>query len=123
MFLHQIFPENRVLYLSFLLRFLEKLYNSIGAVDKIIDINLDILTIAYREEEQSKLVDEIVFIKNVVESSNIEPYFQGIFDAKTLELKKYECLMRLINPKTKEVFSVFPFLQTAKKIKLYEKMM
>jgi hypothetical protein len=31
--------------------------------------------------------------------------------------------MRLVDPKTKEVFSVFPFLQTAKKIKLYEKMM
>ena len=101
----------------------EKQYNTIGAVDKIIDINLDILTIAYREEEQSKLVDEIVFLKNVVESSNIEPYFQGIFDAKTLELRKYECLMRLINPKTKEVFSVFPYLQTSKKIKLYEDMM
>ena len=31
--------------------------------------------------------------------------------------------MRLIDPKTKEVFSVFPYLEISKKIKLYEKMM
>ncbi|MBU0923846.1 EAL domain-containing protein [bacterium] len=101
----------------------EKKYEVLGSVDKIIDINLDILTIAYREEEQSKLVDDIVFLKNVVENSNIEPYFQGIYDAKTTKINKYESLMRLIDPKSKEVFSVFSFLQTAKKIKLYEKMM
>jgi EAL domain-containing protein (putative c-di-GMP-specific phosphodiesterase class I) len=101
----------------------EKKYDVLSSVDKIIDINLDILTIAYREEEQSKLVDEIVFLKNVVENSNIEPYFQAIYDAKTIKINKYESLMRLSDSKTKEVFSVFPFLQTAKKIKLYEKMM
>jgi EAL domain-containing protein (putative c-di-GMP-specific phosphodiesterase class I) len=101
----------------------EKKYEYLGSVDKIIDINLDILTIAYREGEQSKLVDEIVFLKNVVDSSNIEPYFQAIYDAKTMKINKYESLMRLIDPKSKEVFSVFPFLQTAKKIKSYENMM
>ena len=53
----------------------EKKYEVLSSVDKIIDINLDILTIAYREEEQSKLVDNIVFLKNVVEHSNIELYF------------------------------------------------
>ena len=101
----------------------EEKYEFLCSVDKIIDINLDILTIAYREEEQSKLVDNIVFLKNVVDSSNIEPYFQAIYDAKTMKINKYESLMRLIDPKSKEVFSVFPFLQTAKKIKSYEKMM
>ena len=35
----------------------EEKYEFLSSVDKIIDINLDILTIAYREEEQSKLVD------------------------------------------------------------------
>jgi EAL domain-containing protein (putative c-di-GMP-specific phosphodiesterase class I) len=101
----------------------EKRYEVLKSVDKIIDINLDILTIAYKHEEQSKLLSDIVFLKDVVESSSIEPYFQAIFDTKTLEIKKYESLMRLINPKTKEVFSVFAFLQTAKRIMLYEKMM
>ena len=39
----------------------------------------------------------------VVDNSSIEPYVQGIFEAKTLKIKKYESLMRLIDPKTKEV--------------------
>lgn len=101
----------------------EKKYDVLSSVDKIIDINLDILTIAYREEEQSKLVDEIVFIKNATESANIEPYFQAIFNLKSLKIEKYEALMRLIDPKSNKVFSVFPFLQTAKKIKIYPQMM
>ena len=101
----------------------EKEYEVLSSWDKIIDINLDILTIAYREEEQTKLVEDIVFLKNVVESSNIEPYVQPIFDANNLDVRKYECLMRLKNPHTKEVVSVFPYLETAKKIKLYGKMM
>ena len=101
----------------------EKKYEVLSSVDKIIDINLDILTISYQEGEQSKLLKEIAFLKNVVDNSSIEPYVQGIFDAKTLKIKKYESLMRLIDPKTKEVFSVFPYLEISKKIKLYEKMM
>lgn len=101
----------------------EKRYEVLTSVDKIIDINLDILTSAYREEEQSKLVDNIVFLKNVVEHSNIKPYVQPIFNAKSLKIEKYESLMRLIDTRSEEVFSVFPFLETAKKIKLYEKMM
>jgi len=101
----------------------EKKYEVLSSWDKIIDINLDILTIAYREEEQTKLVDEIVFLKNVVEDSNVLPYVQPIFDAKGLNVSKYECLMRLKNTKNNEVLSVFSYLQTAKKIKLYEPMM
>lgn len=101
----------------------QKSYESLRAVDKIIDINLDILTIAYREEEQTKLVEDIVLLKNSVENLDIEPYVQAIFDAKTLKLSKYECLMRLIDTKNNKVHSVFPYLNTAKKIKLYENMM
>lgn len=101
----------------------EKKYEVLSSVDKIIDINLDILTISYQEEEQSKLLNEIVFLKNVVDNSNIEPYIQGIFDTKTLKIKKYESLMRLVDSNSKEVFSVFPYLEISKKIKLYEKMM
>jgi len=101
----------------------EKKYEVLSSWDKIIDINLDILTIAYREEEQTKLVDEIVFLKNTVEHSNIEPYVQPIFDAKSLKIQKYECLMRLKSADSQKMLSVFPYLKVAKKIKLYEKMM
>ncbi|MFA9372986.1 MAG: EAL domain-containing protein [Poseidonibacter sp.] len=101
----------------------QKHYDSLRAVDKIIDINLDILTIAYREEEQTKLVEDIVLLKNSVENSDIEPYAQGIFDTKTLKLSKYECLMRLIDRKNNKVHSVFAYLNTSKKIKIYKDMM
>ncbi len=101
----------------------EKKYEELSSWDKIIDINLDILTIAYREEEQTKFVDDVIFLKSAVENSNILPHVQPIFDANNLKVKKYECLMRIGNEKNDEVVSVYPYLQTSKKIKLYEQMM
>jgi EAL domain-containing protein (putative c-di-GMP-specific phosphodiesterase class I) len=101
----------------------EKKFEQISSFDKIIDINLDILTTIYRKEEQSKLVDEIIFIKNCVTNNDIEPFVQGIYNAKTLKLDKYECLMRLIDTKEKKALSVFPFLTTSKRIKVYDDMM
>lgn len=101
----------------------EKEFEVLVSIDKIIDINLDVLTIAYREEEQTKLLDDIVLLKNVIENDLIEPYIQPIFNKDGIKITKFECLMRLI-PKDKDsALSVFPYLETAKKIKLYEKMM
>jgi len=114
---------------SFVRRFIkdklisEKRYEVLSAFDKIIDINLDILTISYQDEEQTKLIDEIILLKLAVENNNIEPYIQSIYNSKTMKVEKYECLMRIINPNTLEVKSIFPYLDIAKKIKLYEKMM
>ncbi|MFA7083101.1 MAG: EAL domain-containing protein [Arcobacteraceae bacterium] len=101
----------------------ENLILQLSSFDKIIDINLDILTIAYQEEEQTKFVDEVVFLKNCVDKCYIEPYFQAIYNAKTLKVEKYESLMRLFESKDSPARSVFPYLRTAKKIKHYEKMM
>lgn len=101
----------------------EKMIKSLSSWDKIVDINLDILTIAYREEEQTKLVDEILFLKNAVEEKKIIPYFQPIFNSKTLEIEKYESLMRIELKDSNKVVSIFKYLELSKKIKLYEKMM
>jgi len=101
----------------------EKRYEVLSAWDKIIDINLDMLTIAYREEEQSKLLDEIVLLKNAVESKQILPHVQAIVNTQKGNIEKYECLMRLKDSKQQTYVSVFPYLKTAKRIKLYEKMM
>ena len=101
----------------------EKRFEALASIDKIIDINLDILTVAYREEEQTKFIDDVVLLKNVLENGEIIPYIQPIFDAQNSEVKKYECLMRL-QPENESIpLSVFPYLETSKKIKLYEKMM
>jgi EAL domain-containing protein (putative c-di-GMP-specific phosphodiesterase class I) len=101
----------------------EKRFEVLTAVDKIIDINLDILTIAYREEEQTKFIDNVVLLKNTLDNGSIEPHIQPIFDANNSEVKKYECLMRLVPEEGATPLSVFPYLETAKKIKLYSKMM
>jgi EAL domain-containing protein (putative c-di-GMP-specific phosphodiesterase class I) len=95
----------------------------IGSFEKLIDINLDILTLIYREEEQNKLLDEIIFIKSSVENDNIVPFVQPIINAKTMKIQKYECLMRLIDTKNNKALSVFPYLATAKKTHLYKPMM
>lgn len=101
----------------------EKRFEVLSSLDKIIDINLDILTIFYREEEQTKLIDEVVFLKQVVEHKNIEPFVQAIYNSKSLKIEKYECLMRLVDPKNLEAKSIFPYLEVSKKVKLYEDMM
>ncbi len=101
----------------------EKKFEVLVSVDKIIDINLDVLTIAYRQEEQTKLLDDIVLLKYVVDNDYIEPYIQPIFDKEGLKISKYECLMRLFPEGKNKALSVFPYLETAKKIKLYETMM
>lgn len=101
----------------------EKKFDVLSAYDKIIDINLDILTIYYREEEQSKLIEDLVFLKNTLANKNIEPFVHGIYNSKTLKIEKYECLMRLIHIDTKVPYSVFPYLDVSKKVKLYEEMM
>lgn len=100
----------------------DKLF-ALPSLDKIIDINLDILTFTYNEGEQSKLVEDIFFLKNAVEKESIEPYVQPIFNAQTMKVEKYECLMRLFGSDSANAISVFPYLEIAKKIKLYKSMM
>ncbi len=101
----------------------EKKYEVLMSIDKIIDINLDVLTISYKDEEQTKLVDKIVLLKKVLENNSIEPYIQPIFEANSKKANKYEALMRLLLDKNSPALSVFPYLDTAKRVKLYEKMM
>ncbi|WP_052704003.1 EAL domain-containing protein [Vibrio nigripulchritudo] len=100
-----------------------KAYDSLTAIDKIIDINLDMLTVSYKEEEQEKLLDDIIFLKDVVENNGVIPHVQGIFDTTSLNLSKYECLMRLEDQRNKTLQSAFSYLSMAKNIKLYESMM
>lgn len=57
-------------------------------------------------------------VREAVENSNVVPYYQAILDTKTSEVKKYECLARLID-KNEKVLSPVLFIPVAKKIKLY----
>ena len=94
----------------------------LSSVDKIIDINLDILTVTYSKNEQAKLLEDIVFIRDCVANDSVVPFFQPIFDAKTLQISKYESLMRLYKKQINQYLSVFSYLKIAKDIKIYEKL-
>jgi len=93
------------------------------AIDKILDINLDILGQTYRDGAYQKLLGDIVLIKKAVGSGRVEPYVQPIFQEEGSPPVSYECLMRLINTETGEVYSIFPLLDTARSIHLYEGLM
>lgn len=114
---------------SFVRRFIKevlighKCLLALSSVDKIIDINLDVLTISYQEEEQSKLIHEVVFLRKSIKAATITPYAQPIFNSQSLLPEKNECLMRLIDPLNKEVHSILPYLETSKKVKLYRALM
>ena len=115
---------------SYVREFIERLLiengydmESLASVNKIIDINLDILSLSYREEEQQQLIEDIVLLKDVLRSGTILPYVQPIIETSTGEISKFECLMRLKDPKNDDAYSIFPYLQTAKSIHLYEGLM
>ena len=115
---------------SYVREFIERLMmendydvESLASVNKIIDINLDILSLSYREEEQQQLIEDIVLLKDVLRSGTILPYVQPIIKTSTGEISKFECLMRLKDPKNGSTYSIFPYLKTAKSVHLYEGLM
>lgn len=57
-------------------------------------------------------------VRYAVENLKIFPYFQAIVDSKTSEIKKYECLARLMDQNGK-ILSPALFIPVAKKIKVY----
>ncbi|WP_373070361.1 EAL domain-containing protein [Sulfurimonas sp.] len=56
-----------------------------------------------------------------IEHDRIIPFYQGIYDNKTNELKSSECLIRLID-KENNIITPYHFLTIAKKSKLYAKL-
>ncbi|NLC28499.1 MAG: EAL domain-containing protein [Campylobacteraceae bacterium] len=96
----------------------------LDALDKLVDINLDVLTTSYQEGEQAKLIKDVAFLRECNSNSTVIPYAQPIFNAKTLKVEKYECLMRLRDPSDSTIIkSIFPYLETAKNIKIYPSLM
>lgn len=60
-------------------------------------------------------------LKYAMETDNIVPFFQAIFDNKSNEVVSYECLIRLIN-KDGEVITPYSFLTIARKSRLYSQL-
>lgn len=71
------------------------------------------------ESEYERNLKLSALVREAVEAGRIVPYFQAIADAKTLEIKKYECLARLID-KNEKIVSPMLFIPIAKRIKVYK---
>ncbi|EQB40544.1 diguanylate cyclase [Sulfurimonas hongkongensis] len=70
------------------------------------------------ENEYERNLKTSNMVRYAVERKNIVPYFQPIIDNKTQEIKKYECLARLLD-EDENIVSPALFLPIAKRIKVY----
>lgn len=70
------------------------------------------------KEEWQKNIKTTNMVKLALQEDRIVPYFQGIVNLKTLQIEKYECLVRLILPDGK-VLSPYFFLDIASKTPYY----
>ncbi|MDA7817469.1 bifunctional diguanylate cyclase/phosphodiesterase [Sulfurimonas sp.] len=70
------------------------------------------------EDEYERNIKLSAIVRDAIENSNILPYFQAIVDTKTQEIKKYECLARLIDANGK-ILSPVLFIPISKNIKVY----
>ncbi|GEM_PF-619822 len=100
----------------------EDLLELIHIVNRVIDINLDLLSLSYYEEEQKQFIDEVSLINRVIDTTGVEPYVQPIVNAQNGKVEKYECLMRFVDTRENKVYSAQPFLQIAKEIHLYHEL-
>ncbi len=60
-------------------------------------------------------------LRTALEEDRLVPFFQPIVNAHTLEIDRYECLVRIVEPDG-EVINPFFFLDVAKKLKLYHQL-
>ena len=114
---------------SFVRQFLEKYLINNGytqallSMHKIIDINLDILSLTYKQESQQELIKNVAMLKEAVKTKGIIPYIQPIYENRTGKLSHYESLMRICSAKNKTLCSILPLIQLAKQIMLYQDLM
>ncbi|MEA3352395.1 MAG: EAL domain-containing protein [Campylobacterota bacterium] len=103
----------------------EKLYENtkyglIEAIDKQLDI-------VFANDLTKKVIDETVkntntinMIKKAIDNGKIVSHFQPLVNNKTMEIEKYESLVRLIDDDQK-IISPYFFLEVAKEGKYYNK--
>jgi len=72
-------------------------------------------------QEYEANIKIVKMIKKAIQTDNIIPYFQPVFDVNSMQIEKYESLMRL-KTEEGEILSPYFFLEIAQKIKLYPKL-
>ncbi len=114
---------------SFIRQFLEKTLietnntDALPSMHKIVDINLDILSLTYKQESQEKLINNIMILKKTIANRSLIPYVQPIFSNTNGKIVHYECLMRTEDKENGTVCSILPMLQLAKQLILYTDLM
>jgi diguanylate cyclase (GGDEF)-like protein len=73
------------------------------------------------EKQYKNNMEWVKKLKYAMETDNIVPFFQAIFDNKSNEVVSYECLIRLIN-KDGDVITPYSFLTIARKSRLYSQL-
>ena len=90
----------------------------LDVVEKIIDINLDVLTSAYIQEDTKRMIQTIKMIKKALDTSSMQPYYQPIVANESGAVVKYECLVRIVEADG-TVVAPGDFLPIAKQVKIY----
>jgi EAL domain-containing protein (putative c-di-GMP-specific phosphodiesterase class I) len=93
------------------------------AMHKIVDINLDILSLSYSQEDQEQLINDVVLIKNAISYNSIIPFVQPIMYTSDETINKFESLMRIPDESGNIIYPIYPIIQTSKKIHLYTELM
>ncbi|MEA3288736.1 MAG: EAL domain-containing protein [Campylobacterota bacterium] len=103
----------------------EKLYENtkyglVEALDKKLDIFFANDLTEKVIQETVKNTETINMIKKAIDHKKVVSYFQPLINNKTMEIEKYESLVRIIDDEDK-VVSPFFFLEVAKEAKYYNK--
>ncbi len=70
------------------------------------------------QHEQEERVAILDLLTNALETDNVVPFFQGIYDNDNKNIVKYEALMRVIDENGK-IYNPGYFLEESKKLKMY----
>ncbi|WP_027390567.1 EAL domain-containing protein [Chrysiogenes arsenatis] len=88
------------------------------AAEKIIDINLDILTSSYNKQDETTVLTAMRLIRDGIRDHRIVPWLQPIFHTESLQISHYECLMRIDDP-SEGILAPNRFLDIAKRYRAY----
>lgn len=109
---------------TFIRRFIRQKLNDadkisfLDSVEKVIDLNLELLSTQYVGENFEETLKMIRLIREAIDNDYIQPVFQKIVSADTLEISSYECLCRIDHPIHGTIFPN-SFMDIAKQIGVY----
>lgn len=94
-------------------------FEYIDAVEKLIDINLELLSTHYAAEDFDKTLKTIRVIRESIDNNYFQPFAQPLFSTDSLKKTvSYECLCRIKHPEH-GIILPWEFLEVSKQIDCY----